>query len=163
DPESNLRTLSVAALNGKMVWPALGFHPELTRLSDEDLAIVEAQVGQHHARLVALGEAGLPWYRLDGPVPPAAPRARRDQRLARQVGGVGGGVVGGGEGEGGHGPARLVALGEVGLPWYCLDGAVDRAALVARGEQRFARLLDLAGRFDLPVVVHAPHGAAARA
>jgi len=107
DPESNLRTLSVAARNGKMVWPALGFHPELTRLTDEDLALVEAQVGQHHA--------------------------------------------------------RLVALGEVGLPWYCLDGAPDRATLAARGEQRFSRLLDLAGRFDLPVVVHAPHGAAARA
>ena len=66
DPESNLRTLAVAALNGKMVWPALGFHPELTRLTDEDLALVESQVGQHHSRLVALGEVGLPWYSLDG-------------------------------------------------------------------------------------------------
>jgi len=107
DPESNLRTLSAAAHNGKMVWPALGFHPELTRLTDDDLALVEGQVGQHHA--------------------------------------------------------RLVALGEIGLPWYSLDGAADRAALAKRGEQRFARLLDLAARFDLPVVVHAPHGAAERA
>jgi TatD DNase family protein len=56
--------------------------------------------------------------------------------------------------------SRIVALGEVGLPWYVLDGAEDAAALMVRGRQRFDRLLRLAARYDLPVVVHAPHGAA---
>ena len=56
--------------------------------------------------------------------------------------------------------AHLVAIGEVGLPWYCLDGAPDAAGLMTRGHQRFARLLGLAARYDLPVILHAPHGAA---
>ena len=59
--------------------------------------------------------------------------------------------------------SRLVALGEVGLPWYSLDGAADPVSLMARGRRRFERLLELAVRFDLSVVVHAPHAAAKRA
>jgi TatD DNase family protein len=104
DPETNRRTLEAAAANGKAVWPALGFHPERSDLTDEHLAAVEAQVATHHA--------------------------------------------------------RLVALGEVGLPWYSLEGAADAAGLMARARARFERLLELAIRFDLPVIVHAPHGAA---
>ncbi len=57
----------------------------------------------------------------------------------------------------------LVALGEVGLPWYALAGRPDAAAVAARGRHRLARLLDLARRLDLPVSLHAPHGAAADA
>lgn len=56
--------------------------------------------------------------------------------------------------------SRLVALGEVGLPWYCLTGSPDAAALMVRGRQRLDRLLVLAGQYDLPVILHAPHGAA---
>ena len=104
DPDTNRRTVDAAAANGKAVWPAFGFHPERAELTDEDLAMVESQVAVYHA--------------------------------------------------------RLVALGEVGLPWYSLEGAPDAASLMARGRQRFERLLDLALRFDLPVIVHAPHGAA---
>jgi TatD DNase family protein len=104
DPDTNRRTIEAAAANGKTVWPALGFHPERAELTDDDLAAVESQVVASHA--------------------------------------------------------RLVALGEVGLPWYSLEGAADAAVLMARGRRRFARLLDLAVRFDLPVIVHAPHGAA---
>ena len=107
DAATNLRTLEAAALNGKMVWPAFGFHPEWAHLTDDDLALVESQVAQQHA--------------------------------------------------------RLIALGEVGLPWYSLKEATDPAAVMARGRQRFQRMLDLAVRFDLPVVVHAPHAAAERA
>jgi len=59
--------------------------------------------------------------------------------------------------------SRLVALGEIGLPWYSLEGAVDPEAMMTRGRERLGRLLDLAGRFDLPVVLHAPHAAAKRA
>ena len=106
DPASNLRTLEVTAANGKIVWPAFGFHPERP-LTDDDLARVEAQVTEEHS--------------------------------------------------------RLVALGEIGLPWYSLDGAADPEAMMTSGRERFGRLLDLAGRFDLPVVIHAPHAAAKRA
>jgi TatD DNase family protein len=107
DPVSNVRTLEASAANGKMVWPAFGFHPEWGHLTDDDLALVESQVAEQHA--------------------------------------------------------RLVALGEIGLPWYTLDGEPDPVSLRTRGRQRFGRLLDLAARFDLPVVVHAPHDAAAEA
>ena len=107
DLASNVRTLEAAAANGKMVWPAFGFHPEWGHLTDEDLALVESQVVEQHA--------------------------------------------------------RLVALGEIGLPWYSLEGAADPVALMARGRQRLERLLRVAARFDLPVVLHAPHAAAKRA
>jgi TatD DNase family protein len=56
--------------------------------------------------------------------------------------------------------SRIVALGEVGLPWYNLDGAADAASVMTQGRERLSRLLRLAHRFDLPVVLHAPHGAA---
>jgi TatD DNase family protein len=55
---------------------------------------------------------------------------------------------------------RIVALGEIGLPWYSLENAPDAAALMARGHARFDRLLGMAARWDLPVALHAPHGAA---
>jgi TatD DNase family protein len=58
---------------------------------------------------------------------------------------------------------RLVAIGEIGLPWYGLRGRGDAAALAARGRARLARLLGLARRLALPVSLHAPHGAAAEA
>lgn len=56
--------------------------------------------------------------------------------------------------------SRLVALGEVGLPWYSLDRAPDVTGRMTRGRERLGRLLGLAERFDLAVVLHAPHGAA---
>ena len=104
DPATNARTLAAAAAAPKSVWACLGFHPDWTHLTDDDLDSVEAQLEAHHP--------------------------------------------------------RIVALGEVGLPWYSLDGASDAAALMARGRGRLDRLLRLAGRWDLPVVLHAPHGAA---
>jgi TatD DNase family protein len=58
---------------------------------------------------------------------------------------------------------RIVGLGEIGLPWYTLGIADDPAASVARGRERLERLLTLAVRYDLPVALHAPHGAAAEA
>ena len=59
--------------------------------------------------------------------------------------------------------SRLVALGEIGLPWYSLETAADPTQVMMQGRRRFDRLLDLAVRYDLPVVLHAPHGAAAPA
>ena len=56
--------------------------------------------------------------------------------------------------------AHLAALGEVGLPWYSLEGRDDAAALMTRGRARLDRLLEVAARYDLPVALHAPHGAA---
>jgi TatD DNase family protein len=58
---------------------------------------------------------------------------------------------------------RIVALGEVGLPWYGLTGRADAADLMARGRAHLDRLLRLAARYDLAVVLHAPHAVAADA
>ncbi len=55
---------------------------------------------------------------------------------------------------------RIVGIGEIGLPWYSLEGVADPATLMTRGRARLGRLLDLAARWDLPVALHAPHGAA---
>jgi TatD DNase family protein len=107
DPETNETTLALAAAHRKSVWACLGFHPDWTRLRDEDLDRVEQQVHDHHP--------------------------------------------------------RLVALGEVGLPWYSLEGDPDAGSRLARGRERLHRLLALATRYDLPVSLHAPHGAAAEA
>lgn len=104
DPDSNARTLAAAAAAPKAVWACLGFHPDRVSLTDGDLERVEAQVSRHHA--------------------------------------------------------RIVGLGEVGLPWYSLEDAADAATLMARGRERLDRLLGLAARWDLPVALHAPHGAA---
>src|SRR6266850_2774482 len=59
--------------------------------------------------------------------------------------------------------SRVVGLGEVGLPWYSLEGAADAAERLTRGRARLDRLLALAARYDLAVSLHAPHGAAAGA
>lgn len=106
DLGTNERTLQAAAENAKAVWPALGFHPEW-KLTLEDLDAVEEQIRVNHARLIAVGEVGLPWYGLGAVADPE--RARREAR------------------------------------------------------ERLERLVALAVRFDLPVILHAPHGAAADA
>jgi TatD DNase family protein len=55
---------------------------------------------------------------------------------------------------------RIVGIGEIGLPWYSLTGATDPASLMTRGRGHLDRMLALAARYDLPVALHAPHGAA---
>ncbi len=107
DPDTNARTIAAAAAAPKAVWPAVGFHPEWTQLTDEDLDQVEAQVAEHYG--------------------------------------------------------SIVALGEVGLPWYSLENADDAADRMLRGRARLDRLVGIAARWDLPVILHAPHGAAAPA
>jgi TatD DNase family protein len=56
--------------------------------------------------------------------------------------------------------SRLAAIGEVGLPWYSLQGAADPASIMTRGRAALDRMLALAAHYDLAVVLHAPHGAA---
>jgi TatD DNase family protein len=107
DPVTNTRALALAAAEPKAVWAAIGFHPERGELADEDLERVEEQLAEHHP--------------------------------------------------------RIVAIGEIGLPWYSLEGAGDAAGSMARARGRLDRLLRLAARWDLPVALHAPHGAAAGA
>jgi TatD DNase family protein len=107
DVETNAQTLAVAAAAPKSVWACLGFHPDRTHLTDEDLDRVEAQITAHHS--------------------------------------------------------QIVGVGEIGLPWYSLEDAPDAASIMARGRARLDRLLALASRWDLPVALHAPHGAAADA
>jgi TatD DNase family protein len=106
DLATNERTLQAAAENVKAVWPALGFHPEW-KLTREDLEAVEQQIHASHA--------------------------------------------------------RIVAVGEVGLPWYGLGAAADADAVRREARERLERLAGLACRYDLPVILHAPHGAAADA
>ena len=104
DADSNAYNLSAATAFPKAVWPCLGFHPDRPDLDDAAFERVLAQLSEHHARLVGLGEVGLPWYALEG-----------------------------------HGEA---------------------ATLMTRGRARLDRLLGVAVRYDLPVALHAPHGAA---
>jgi TatD DNase family protein len=104
DPDTNARTLSAATAFPKAVWPCVGFHPDRPELDDEALDQVIAQLHEHHA--------------------------------------------------------HVVALGEVGLPWYSLEGRADAASLMTQGRARLDRLLEVAVRYDLPVALHAPHGAA---
>ena len=104
DVDTNARTLEAARLAPKAVWPAFGFHPDWSHLTDADLERVEAQVAEHHQ--------------------------------------------------------HLFALGEIGLPWYSLEGASDAADRMVRGRARLEQLLRIAKRWDLPVALHAPHGAA---
>ena len=104
DPDTNIRTLAAATAFPKAVWPCLGFHPDHPELDDAALEQVLAQLDEHHA--------------------------------------------------------RIVALGEVGLPWYSLEGRTDAASLMTQGRGRLDRLLEAAARYDLPVALHAPHGAA---
>src|SRR6266571_409993 len=77
DVDTNERTLALATANSKMVWACLGFHPDRVHLSDHDLEQVEQQVIEHHARIIGLGEVGLPWYCLQSSSDPAAPRPAR--------------------------------------------------------------------------------------
>jgi TatD DNase family protein len=104
DPDTNARTMAAAAAFPKAVWPCLGFHPDHPEFDDALLDRVIEQVQMHHA--------------------------------------------------------RIVGLGEVGLPWYSLEGRSDAATLMTRGRARLDRLLEVASRYDLPVALHAPHGAA---
>jgi TatD DNase family protein len=59
--------------------------------------------------------------------------------------------------------SRIVAVGEIGLPWYSLEGVADAPGLLARARAQLDRLLRLAARYDLAVALHAPHGVAADA
>ena len=104
DPDTNARTLAAASAFPKAVWACLGFHPDRLELDDEALEQVLGQLDAHHA--------------------------------------------------------RIVALGEVGLPWYSLEGRADAASLMTQGRRRLDHLLEAAARYDLPVALHAPHGAA---
>jgi TatD DNase family protein len=104
DPETNARTLEAATGYPKAIRPCVGFHPDRPELTDDQFELAIAQLHEHHA--------------------------------------------------------HIVAVGEVGLPWYSLEGRTDAAALMTRGRMRLDHLLDVAERYDLPVVLHAPHGAA---
>ncbi len=107
DPETNARTLAIAGAHPKAVWACVGFHPDRVHLTEADLEQVEAQIAEHHA--------------------------------------------------------RLVGLGEVGLPWYCLEASSEPDRVLARARAHLDRLLAVAARYDLAVALHAPHGAAAGA
>jgi TatD DNase family protein len=62
--ESNRQILARQRRYPAQVWAALGLHPERLDTSWEELEAVIAQVQEHRARVVALGEIGLPHYAL---------------------------------------------------------------------------------------------------
>ncbi|MBI3077598.1 MAG: TatD family hydrolase [Deltaproteobacteria bacterium] len=106
DPATNRATLVLARQYPVMIRPALGLHPEWVHPPGAVPALA-AQVRGHRPLVVAIGEVGLPWYRLgDGPV------TEEGRRLAEGV---------------------------------------------------LRACLRLAERADLPALLHAPHGAASRA
>jgi TatD DNase family protein len=59
--------------------------------------------------------------------------------------------------------ARLVAIAEVGLPWYTIRERPDREMLIAAATPRLQRFFQLARELDLAVVLHAPHETAPHA
>jgi TatD DNase family protein len=59
--------------------------------------------------------------------------------------------------------SRLVAIAEVGLPWYTVRERPDRDRWIAAAEPRLRRFLHLAHELDLAVVLHAPHDTAGQA
>src|SRR2546421_13073549 len=83
DVATNARNLELAASAPKAVWACVGFHPDQDRLTDADLEAVERQLTEHHARVVGLGEVGLPWYSLEGKADAAERMARGRARLDR--------------------------------------------------------------------------------
>jgi len=83
DADTNARTLAAAAAAPKSVWACLGFHPDWPQLDDEALERVEAQLAEHHHRIVGLGEVGLPWYSLAEAADPAERSARGRAHLRR--------------------------------------------------------------------------------
>lgn len=83
DPRTNAHALAAAGAAPKAVWACLGFHPDWTRLGDDDLERVEGQLAEHHHRIVGLGEVGLPWYSLTDAADPVALMTRGRERLHR--------------------------------------------------------------------------------
>src|SRR5438034_8880936 len=86
DPTTNIQTLVATTAAPKGVWGCLGFHPDWTQLTDEDLDVVEEQLRAHDSRLVGLGEVGLPWYSLAEAPDAAALMTRGRARLDRLLG-----------------------------------------------------------------------------
>jgi TatD DNase family protein len=64
NPATNLRLLELARAYPGAIWPCFGFHPEHLFLTEEDFQMVCAEVREHRAALVGLGEVGLPHYCL---------------------------------------------------------------------------------------------------
>lgn len=58
---------------------------------------------------------------------------------------------------------EIVAVGEVGLPYYSIRGSAGFHELMRLGKPRLRAFLDLARELDLAIVLHAPHQAAEEA
>lgn len=58
---------------------------------------------------------------------------------------------------------EMVAVGEIGLPYYSIKDNIDFHQLLESVKPRFRFFLDLARDLDLAVVIHAPHEAAEEA
>ncbi|WP_277679511.1 TatD family hydrolase [Gracilibacillus dipsosauri] len=61
DLASCKKVLSLSQKN-KLVFPALGWHPEQSLPDEKELAELEELIRKHHHSIVAIGEVGLPYY-----------------------------------------------------------------------------------------------------
>jgi TatD DNase family protein len=61
-PASNQKGLALARRFEGFVHAALGFHPENDELTGDDLETTVVAIRRERARIVALGEVGMPWY-----------------------------------------------------------------------------------------------------
>ena len=80
--ETNLKVLELAEKYGRMVYPALGLHPqELPEMDDAEVSRTLAQIEEHIDKAVAIGEIGLDYHKR---IRAEAPKERQ-QAVLRDV------------------------------------------------------------------------------
>ncbi len=90
DPASNRKVMDLAHTHARVVYPALGLHPERLEHTDLDADAVAEMIARERNSICAIGEVGLPWYgdRASDAAVDAQAKKRLAQfaRLATQLG-----------------------------------------------------------------------------
>lgn len=150
--ESARRTERLAGQYPGLVRPAYGFHPEQPLPSVEEEEALFAWM----ERRTVCGEAAAAEgaaLAVSGLAEPAGMRQLPAEGLHADPSKVGGAQ----RGSDSTAPQRMIAVGEVGLPYYSRQEAAERSE--ALDEAGYVRLLErfvaFAARHDLPIVLHA--------
>ncbi len=150
--ESARRTERLAGQYPGLVRPAYGFHPEqpLPSAEEEEALFAWMERRTAHGEAAAAGGAPLAGSGL------AEPAGRRQLPAEDLVAGLS--EVGGAQRDAElAAPQPMIAVGEVGLPYYSRQEAAERGE--ALDEAGYVRLLErfvmFAARHDLPIVLHA--------
>ncbi len=61
-PASNRKVLELGRKYPRIIFPALGFHPERLEHSEKDALEVLEMIARERDSICAVGEVGLPWY-----------------------------------------------------------------------------------------------------